>query len=335
MVLCNIKGSLPGTTKSLIFEGAIDVCIDGTTVILGPNSTLKSITACCLAINSVRGDYGSPLRYRCILETSCEERIFDDFLWIGPERVIAPYLGVLQKAADTLRENNLPGYEELEYLYPWVRLLQESASVGYGLEYVVRISEDCKRRVEELLEVSWDFDIMPLDLVVVKDRVEFVDKRTHARLNPFLISTGIAATIVYRVLLVATINAFVNRDRRLLVVVEEPEEQAHPYAQFALGYLLGYIPYRLARDGAKLSTLVTTHSEYVLTGIFVGAKDGGATINNRPRVYVMKPSVEGQGIKIYAKAWEPGESIPGFFDESLKMLSERFEAYESLWAGTE
>ncbi len=109
------------------------------------------------------------------------------------------------------------------------------------------------------------------------------------------------ATVVYASVIALTYSLM---GKRVVYLVEDVEENAHPIAQYILGVLLQRISSR------GVTVIACTHSEYVLAGI----------LDDKTKVYVTKLEKKDKTYKITAKPWKPGVYIPGFFSDSASII---------------
>jgi len=281
-------------------------------------------------------------------------------IWLPAERVILPLSEVCEEREGVERELEeretalTPLAEKLLHLSlknlcQWQRSLAAMherifSPELHGMAYYY-IMEAKKRAIRVIHDVSSDEDAqrllsleLPYTIILERGRdvpgeppYRFMlrDMRSGRIIRLEEASHAASAAVVLSALSLAAAHAFVDRT---VLAVEEPEEEAHPYAQFILGYVLSYTVLKTWLDPGSHGIILfaTTHSEYVLSGMLRAAYDlltAGNTARPispdilRPRIYVVDydGTPGDREIEVAVREWKPGDVIPGFFGRSLPL----------------
>jgi len=152
--------------------------------------------------------------------------------------------------------------------------------------------------------------------------VVLVDRRTYKVQELMEASMAVAPATVFTAISKAARIAF---EQPVVLVVEEPEEEAHPFTQYTIGYLLAYVPLKLRRlDRPKprsLRVIVTTHSPYVLAGVYSAAyqiyRKHGLEADEVPRTYYLDYLEGEEKPVVKLEKWNLEKTIPGFFHTEM------------------
>jgi len=282
--------------------------------------------------------------------------------WLPAERVVLPFAYLCTESEKLRRrlerleqreetEYGRPGIEHLLYkdlkdfcrwqenLIDMITRVPSPIFLGMSYSYVMEALEKAIKIIYDIRGGKNDIEeylyrTLPYILLVERNEdeigephyaLEVLDMRIKRRTPIQSVSHAVSTSAVVTAVSLATAYAFIDKT---LLAIEEPEEEAHPYAQFILGYLLSYVALKTRLDPRShgFTLLVTTHSEYVLSGMLRAAydtlKDRQDHINTlRPRIYVVDyANAPGDDkIVVEVREWKPGDIIPGFFGTALPL----------------
>ena len=141
-------------------------------------------------------------------------------------------------------------------------------------------------------------DLFPLNITVIKDHaeeehysVEVCDERLGepgkcTTVPVDAVSSSIAASFTSNTMLYILSQPY----RRIVLVVEEPEEALAPPQQFIMEYLMGFLAREVSqRLNKDVHRVATTHSPYiVLGGLQAGARVYYTMFNWKQRKFTVK-----------------------------------------------
>jgi len=355
------------------------------TIIAGPHAVGKSTIAFNIA--KQLGNLKSSYRYREINSMRCNCVPHREFMTmvIPAERVLIPYYnticGNVRELDEFLEHENKSlrdivsepsSLKPLEDIYDISKKLCEylgyitpggviDAPPYFSYEIYDIVKEASRNIFENIYEVlkfleyvkeNIDIDTfqrhygIPYEIVRGDSGVYGVDTRAKAVQKLSEVSLGIApASVVYGLLNAARSSFW----EHTLLLVEEPEEEAHPYAQYYIGYILAYVTIKVNKLAEKgeaktLTTIITTHSPYILSGVYSAVDDIGKKEKEEiplPHVYTVdyETMARNKPPTVVVQEWEPRRGvIPGFFaaEKPIIIPSLRIaELYEKYKKGVE
>ncbi|HIQ24237.1 MAG TPA: hypothetical protein EYH50_04225 [Pyrodictium delaneyi] len=331
-------------------------------VLVGRHAVGKSVLMASLYDSLLQKEDGHH-RYDGLTQPiECSNCTYAEYgIWLPAERVILPFSRVCEEREGAERELGqeqiaLPRltaellYSSLKNLCRWQRNLaamhehQIFSPELHGMAYSY-IMEAKEKAIRTIYDVSGDDEVkrylnLTFPYVIIFEKGEdkpgeppyrFIIRDMRSRRVISLREASHAASVaaILSTLSLAAAHAFIGRT---VFAIEEPEEEAHPYAQFILGYVLSYTTLKtwLDPNSYGITLLVTTHSEYILSGMLRATYDllvvsdtvKPANLDTiKPKVYIVDYAdmPRDDEIEVEIREWMPGDVIPGFFGTALSL----------------